>query len=229
MSCTLLYSPCYLDLIASLGSRFGRGVCLRLWVWASHCHWSLVPGRWTPVDCLSSDVILLLAWLLPIHFFRENNNITDYFIKTMAIIWSLLPQSWFIDYVNMNLLVRTAPTGIALEFGRQSYLIVLIGYCYKEKNRTNKENCTYLYWERFDKSKILNYGLEADASTPSLWNNLISTVMHPCVTFFVFSVTSTPNWIISPDVRSKGWLSSLLLPRRLPFRKVPFELLVSWI
>lgn len=47
------------------------------------------------------------------------------------------------------------------------------------------------------------------------------------VLFRLFSVTSTPNWIISSEKISYGSLSSLHFPSRWLFTNVPLELFVS--
>ena len=66
------------------------------------------------------------------------------------------------------------------------------------------------------------------ASLPSGKNNFKVAIMHPWVTFREFSITSTPNWIMSPEQTSLGRDSSLPLLNLWLLTKVPLLDLVSW-
>ena len=61
----------------------------------------------------------------------------------------------------------------------------------------------------------------AFASLPSGRNSLSVAMMHPCVTFREFSITSTPNCRMSPEQTSLGNDSSLPLLNLWLFTKVP--------
>ena len=66
------------------------------------------------------------------------------------------------------------------------------------------------------------------ASFPSGRKSLRVAMMQPCVTFLLFSITSTPNWRMSPEQTSRAGDSSEPLLSRWLLTKVPLLDFVSW-
>lgn len=64
-------------------------------------------------------------------------------------------------------------------------------------------------------------------SRPSGKNNFKVATMQPWVSFRAFSMTSTPNWTISPELTSNGSDSVVVWLRRWLLIKVPLLLPVS--
>lgn len=64
-------------------------------------------------------------------------------------------------------------------------------------------------------------------SRPSGRNSFSVATMQPCVSRRVFSITSTPNWTMSPELTSYGSDSVLVWLRRTLLMKVPLLLPVS--
>lgn len=66
------------------------------------------------------------------------------------------------------------------------------------------------------------------ASLPSGRNSLRVAMMQPWVTLREFSITSTPNWRMSPEQTSRAGDSSEPLLSLWLLTKVPLLDLVSW-